>query len=213
MNLILLGPPGAGKGTQAEKLVKKLQIPQISTGDILRAKKNENSDLGRMVKEIMESGSLVTDEVVIKIVEERLAENDCSNGFILDGFPRTVGQADALDSLLEKMGKPLKAVVSIDVPDEELIDRLTGRRACKKCGAGYHMKFKKPAKDGVCDKCGGELYQRDDDNETTIRNRLAVYKEQTQPLIDYYQRKGMLKPVDGMGNIDEIFNNIEAALA
>jgi adenylate kinase len=213
MNLILLGPPGAGKGTQAEKLVAKLKIPQISTGDLLRAKKNEDSELGRTVKKIMETGSLVTDEIVIKMVEERLAESDCADGFILDGFPRTLAQADALDSLLKNINKPLNAVVSIDVPDGELIARLTGRRTCRKCGAGYHMMFKKPAKDGVCDKCGGELYQRDDDNEATISNRLVVYKEQTKPLIDYYQRKELLRPVDGMGNIDEIFNNIEAALA
>ncbi len=210
MNLILLGGPGAGKGTQAKKLIDKYQIPQISTGDILRAAVKEGTPLGRKAKEYMDAGKLVPDEVVIGIVEDRLKQPDCKKGFILDGFPRTVPQAEALDEVLKKMGSQIDHVISIDVDEEELVTRLTGRRTCKNaaCGMMYHIKFNPPKKEGVCDKCGSELYQRDDDNETTVRSRLATYNQATKPLIDYYTTKGLVRPIKGVGSIDEIFQQI-----
>lgn len=215
MNLILLGGPGAGKGTQAKKLIDKYQIPQISTGDILRAAVKEGTPLGKKAKEYMDAGKLVPDEVVIGIVEERLKQPDCKKGFILDGFPRTVAQAEALDQALKKMGTALDHVISIEVDEEELVTRLTGRRTCKNpnCGMMYHIKFNPPKKEGVCDKCGSELYQRDDDNETTVRSRLATYNQATKPLIDYYRNKGLLRPIQGVGSIDDIFNKIVAILS
>lgn len=172
MNIIMLGPPGAGKGTQAKMLVEKFGIPQISTGDMLRAAVAEGTELGKKAKEYMDKGQLVPDEVVIGIVEERLKKSDCEKGFILDGFPRTVPQAEALDKILEKMGKKIDYVINIVVPDVEILKRLTGRRTCKQCGAMYHVIYNPPKQEGVCDKCGGELYQRDDDKEETIKNRL-----------------------------------------
>lgn len=204
MNLILLGPPGAGKGTQAKILIKKYQIPQISTGDILRAAIREQTPMGIKAKAFMDTGALVTDEVVVGIVEERLAKPDCRNGFILDGFPRTVVQADELGNLLEKLGKTIDHVISIEVDKGELLERITGRRTCRNCGKGYHIRFEPSKVVGVCDECGGELYQRDDDSDATMRNRLDVYEKQTAPLIHYYDSKSLLRTVAGTGGIEEI---------
>jgi len=204
----MLGPPGAGKGTQAKMLVDRLGIPQVSTGDMLREAVKKGTDLGKKAKEYMDAGKLVPDEVVIGIVKERLAQSDCGNGFILDGFPRTIPQAQALDEALKGLGKKIDHVVNVAVPAEELVTRLTGRRTCRQCGSMFHVVFNPPKKEGVCDKCGGELYQRDDDKEETIRQRLKVYEDQTSPLIDYYGRKGVLHDIDGRGSIDEIFQDI-----
>jgi adenylate kinase len=204
MKLILLGPPGAGKGTQAKMLVERFGVPQISTGDILRAAVKEGTPMGVKAKSFMDSGALVPDEVVVGIVEERLQKDDCAPGFILDGFPRTVPQADALQSTLAGLDKQLDAVVSLEVDIEALVARLAGRRACKACGAGYHLEHEPPSVAGVCDACGGELIQRDDDKEETIRNRMSVYLEQTLPLVEYYQSAGLLSQVDGMLPIEEV---------
>jgi len=212
MDIILLGPPGSGKGTQAQKMVERYHIPQISTGDILRGAVKERTPLGMEAQGYMDQGKLVPDEVVVGIVRERLKESDCKGGFILDGFPRTVPQAEALDSTLGEMQRAIDHVVSIEVPNEELIKRLTGRRTCRNCGAMYHIVFDPPAKEGVCDRCGEELYQRDDDQEETIRARLQVYEEQTAPLIAYYRGKGLLRAIDGVGAIEEIFRKIVQAI-
>lgn len=214
MNLILLGGPGAGKGTQAKKLIDKYKIPQISTGDILRAAVKEGTEMGRKAKEFMDAGKLVPDEVVIGIAEDRLKQPDCTKGFILDGFPRTVPQAQALDGALAKMGSRIDHVMSIDVDEEALVTRLTGRRTCKNaaCGQMFHVKFNPPKKEGVCDKCGSELYLRDDDNETTVRSRLTTYNQATAPLIGYYTTKGLVRPIAGVGSIDDIFNKIVGIL-
>ncbi|TAL16276.1 adenylate kinase [bacterium] len=212
MRIILLGGPGAGKGTQAKKLVEKYGIPQISTGDMLRAALKAGTALGLEAKKFMDAGKLVPDEVVIGLIEERIKLPDCKKGFMLDGFPRTVGQADALKGVLDKMGIKLDHVISIEVANEELVGRLTGRRTCKSCGSGFHLLFDPPKKEGVCDKCGGELYQRDDDKEETIRNRLKVYDSQTAPLIDYYKKAGLLRPIQGVGSIDEIFGRVTGVL-
>jgi len=198
MKLILLGPPGAGKGTQAKMLTEKFTIPQISTGDILRAAVKDGTPMGQKAKEYMDAGGLVPDEVVVGIVRDRLQDADCSNGFILDGFPRTVGQADALHASLQEMDKELDQVVSLSVDAEALVVRLTGRRTCKECGRGYHVKFDPPREEGFCDACKGTLIQRDDDQEETIRKRLQVYADQTAPLISYYQDSGVLLELDGM---------------
>jgi adenylate kinase len=215
MNLILLGGPGAGKGTQAKKLIAQFNIPQISTGDILRAAVKEGTEMGRKAKEFMDAGKLVPDEVVIGIIKDRLKAPDCKAGFILDGFPRTVPQAQALDKVLADMGSKIDHVVSIDVDEEELVTRLTGRRTCKNpaCGQMYHVKFTPAKKEGVCDKCGGELYQRDDDNETTVRSRLATYNQATKPLIDYYTAKGLVRAIKGVGSIDDIYQQIVRIVA
>ena len=212
MNLILLGPPGAGKGTQAKMMVEAYGIPQISTGDMLRAAVKNQTELGMEAKKYMDAGGLVPDEVVIGLVRERLSEDDCAKGFMLDGFPRTVPQAEELDKVLAGLNKGIDHVVSIEVPNEELMGRLTGRRTCKACGSGFHMVFDPPKQDGACDKCDGELYQRDDDNEETVGNRLKVYEDQTKPLIDYYSGKGLLRPIDGVGGIPEIFERIKGLL-
>jgi adenylate kinase len=212
MNIILLGPPGAGKGTQAKMLIDAYGIPQISTGDMLREAVKNQTPLGIEAKKYMDAGKLVTDEVVIGLVKERIARQDCADGFMLDGFPRTVPQAEKLDKVLTEMQKGIDHVVSIEVPNSELMGRLTGRRTCKACGQGFHMVFDPPKAEGVCDKCGGELYQRDDDNEETVSNRLKVYEDQTKPLIDYYQNKGLLRPIDGVGAIKDIFARIKAVL-
>ncbi|OQY20544.1 MAG: adenylate kinase [Desulfobacteraceae bacterium 4572_35.1] len=204
MKLILLGPPGAGKGTQAKMLIQRYGVPQISTGDILRGAVKEGSPMGLKAKSFMDAGGLVPDEVVVGIVEERLQKPDCDKGFILDGFPRTVPQADALAGTLSSLGKNLDAVISLEVDIEALVARLAGRRTCDSCGAGYHVAYEPPAVDGVCDKCGGKLIQRDDDKEETIRKRMAVYNEQTSPLVDYYRNAGLLRTVDGMLPIDEV---------
>lgn len=208
MNLILLGPPGAGKGTQAKNLVKKYGIPQISTGDILRSAVKEQSPMGVKAKGFMDSGALVPDEVVVGIVDERLDKSDCVNGFILDGFPRTVAQANALKEMLASKGRTLDHVVSISVDKGELLQRITGRRTCKACGRGYHVLFDPPRKDGMCDECGGELFQRDDDREDTMAKRLDVYEEQTAPLIAYYEGETLLRSLPGTGSIEDIFQRI-----
>lgn len=204
MKLILLGPPGAGKGTQAKMLTEKFTIPQISTGDILRAAVKDGTEMGKKAKEYMDAGGLVPDEVVVGIVRDRLQESDCNNGFILDGFPRTVAQADALQVSLVDMGKDLDSVISIDVDAEALVERLTGRRTCKDCGRGYHITFDPSKEEGKCDACGGTLFQRDDDQEETIRKRLQVYADQTSPLISYYKDAGLLMELDGMQPIAEV---------
>ncbi len=214
MRIVLLGGPGSGKGTQAKKLVEKLGIPQISTGDIFRAALKEGTPMGVRAKTYMDKGELVPDEVVIGVVEERLAKPDLNKGFMLDGFPRTLPQAEALDKILRAQGKPLDHAILVDVPEEELVTRLSGRRTCKnaECGMMYHVKFNPPKKEGICDTCGKELYQRDDDSEATVRERLTVYNNQTAPLIDYYQKKGLLRRVEGVGPIDRIFASIEKVL-
>lgn len=207
-NLILIGPPGAGKGTQCQKLIDRYKIPQISTGDILRAAVRVKSPLGLEAKTYMDSGLLVPDAVVVKIVVERLRQDDCGNGFILDGFPRTIKQAQALGNTLEEMGKGIDSVISIEVPDDEVVKRLSGRRVCKGCNQGYHIFFNPPTEQDKCSKCGGELYQRDDDKEDVIKARLKVYNEQTSSVKDYYKNKGILKAVSGIGTSDVITGNI-----
>lgn len=204
MKLILLGPPGAGKGTQSKTLMDRFSIPQISTGDILRAAVKNQTAMGLKAKAFMDAGALVPDEVVIGIVRDRLQEKDCEQGFILDGFPRTVPQADALQQVLVDLGKELDVVISLRVDNEALVERLTGRRTCSACGRGYHVRFDPPRVEGVCDDCGGVLLQRDDDREETIRQRLQVYDRQTSPLIAYYQGRDLLAEVDGMAAIDDV---------
>ncbi len=208
MRLVLLGAPGAGKGTQAKMLIDKFDIPQISTGDILRKAVADGTPLGKEAKSFMDSGGLVPDSVVIGLVKERLGQDDCKEGYILDGFPRTTPQAEALDAELTAMSTPLTDALSVDVPMDDLMKRLTGRRTCGSCQQMYNVHFSPPQKDGVCDKCSGELMQRDDDKEDTIKNRLDVYKKSTEPLIDYYNGKGILKSVEGTGSIDDIFNKV-----
>ena len=208
MDFILLGPPGAGKGTQAKLMIDKWSTPQVSTGDILRAAVREGTELGVEAKGFMDRGELVPDRVVIGIIAERLREDDAAAGFILDGFPRTIPQAEALQKILDELGRNIDHVISIEVDDEELVTRLTGRRMCKGCGESFHVVFNPSAKEGICDRCGGELYQRDDDTEETIRQRLAVYSEQTQPLIAYYEKQGKLRRIEGTGSIEEIFSRV-----
>ncbi len=208
MNLILLGPPGAGKGTQAQMLMEHYRIPQISTGDILRSAVKQGTPLGKQAKAFMDKGELVPDEVVIGIIDQRLREADCKNGFILDGFPRTTPQAEALETILAKIEKPLDHVVNIEVDSEELVRRLTGRRTCKNCGAMFHVAFHPPVKEDICDRCGGPLYQREDDREETIRTRLKEYEKQTAPLIRYYQDKKLLRSIQGIGGQNQIFEQI-----
>lgn len=203
MKLILLGAPGAGKGTQAQKLVEKYSIPQISTGDLLRAAVKAGTELGKEANGYMTSGKLVPDEVVIGLIEERLKEADCENGFILDGFPRTVAQAEKLGDITE-----MDAIVNVDVDMSILMDRLTGRRTCKECNNMFHMVFKPPKEEGKCDACAGELYQRADDNEETVKSRLDTYNESTAPLVDFYQKTGKLKTVNGQGAIDDVFQSV-----
>jgi len=212
MQMILLGPPGAGKGTQAETLVQKLAIPHISTGDMFRKAIKEGTALGTKAKEYMDQGKLVPDEVTIGIVKERINQEDCKQGFLLDGFPRTVFQAEALDAILKEMKIMLDAVLNIEVPKEKLIGRLTGRRVCKACGATFHLIFNPPAEEGKCDKCGEVLFQRADDSEETVVNRLNVYEKQTAPLIDYYGTKGILKTIDGDQPIDQVLVDIGRSL-
>ncbi|OHE56942.1 MAG: adenylate kinase [Thermodesulfovibrio sp. RBG_19FT_COMBO_41_18] len=212
MRLVLLGAPGAGKGTQAKMLIEKYKIPQISTGDILRKAVADSTPLGKEAKVIMDKGELVPDKIVLGLVEERVKQDDCKKGFILDGFPRNTAQAEALDKMLNAMGLPIDSALSVDVPKDDLMKRLTGRRTCKNCQQMYNVYYSPPKKDALCDKCGGELFQRGDDKEDTIKKRLEVYDAQTAPLIDYYNKKGILKSVMGVGNIDEIFNKVCALL-
>lgn len=213
MRLVLLGPPGVGKGTQASAIVGKYNIPHISTGDIFRANIKEGTELGIEAKSYMDKGLLVPDELVVSIVKDRLIKEDCSEGFLLDGFPRTLDQADALDKELSKMGIKLNKVVNIDAEKEVLIERAIGRRICKSCGATYHVKFNPAKVENICDIDEGELLQRDDDIEETVTTRIGVYNEQTQPLIDYYQRKGIILNVDGTRPINDIFKEIVDALS
>ncbi|WP_163539067.1 adenylate kinase [Gracilibacillus sp. YIM 98692] len=212
MNLILMGLPGAGKGTQAEKIVEKYQIPHISTGDMFRLAIKEGTELGQKAKSYMDEGALVPDEVTIGIVKDRLSKEDCQKGFLLDGFPRTLAQAEALDELLTDMNQTIDYVIHVDVPQEDLVERLTGRRICPKCGATYHVIFNPPAKEGICDKDGETLIQREDDQPGTVKNRLKVNLEQTQPMLDYYANKGDLATINGSQEIDQVFNEIDEKL-
>ncbi len=209
MNLILMGPPGAGKGTQAQRLEKTFNIVQLSTGDMLRAQVASGSDLGRQAKEVMDSGGLVSDELIIAMISLRIDDDDCQNGFILDGFPRTTPQAEALDVMLTEKGIQIEHIIEIEVDDEAMVKRITGRYTCAGCGAGYHDGFQKPQADGVCDQCGGaEFTRRADDNAETVRSRLGAYHEQTAPIQGYYKEKGVLKGVDGMAAIDEVTDQL-----
>ena len=212
MKIVLLGPPGAGKGTQAAMLINEYNIPQISTGDMLRAAVQDQSPMGLKAKEFMDAGDLVPDKVVVGIVQERLQVDDCVNGFILDGFPRTQPQADALKHVLAGLGKQLDSVISLQVETEALVERLTGRRSCADCGKGFHLQYEPPAEDGSCSACGGVLVQRDDDCEETIRNRMQVYHQQTAPLEDYYRNEGLLAVIDGMGEIPVVQQAIVTVL-
>lgn len=212
LKLVLLGPPGAGKGTQASEIVRKYNIPHISTGDIFRKNIGEGTELGTKAKDYMDKGLLVPDELVVAIVKDRLAESDCKDGFLLDGFPRTVDQADALDMELKNLNYSLDYVVNIQVDSEALIERAVGRRICKSCGATYHIKFNKPKEEGKCDLCGGDLFQRSDDTEETVTNRIKVYLEQTEPLIEYYTGKGIIANINGDQNIDKVFSDIVKVL-
>jgi adenylate kinase len=208
MRIICLGPPGAGKGTQAELLTANLNIPQISTGDIFRNAVKAGTTMGLKAKEYMDKGELVPDEVVVGIVEERLTEPDCAKGYILDGFPRTVAQANALETNLSARGEKIDKVINFVVPYDILLARLTGRWVCKDCGATFHEKFKAPVKPGVCDQCSGELYQRDDDKLSAVEKRLQVYEEQTAPLIAYYTEKGILLTIEGNNSVEAVYNQI-----
>ncbi len=208
MNLLIMGPPGAGKGTQAEVLVKELGIVHISTGDMFRSAIKDGTEMGMKAKEYMDKGELVPDEVVIGMVKERIGFADCENGFLLDGFPRTVEQAQALDVSLEELNIKLDGVINIVVPEERLMARLTGRRVCKGCGASYHIIFNPPENDAVCNSCSSELYQRSDDNEESVGTRLRAYQDKTQPLIEYYKKKGYLVNVDGDQDIDQVLKSI-----
>jgi adenylate kinase len=208
MHYILVGLPGAGKGTQAANLINKYQILHISTGDMFRAALKNETPLGLEAKKYMDRGELVPDEVTIGIVRERLQEDDCKKGFLLDGFPRTIPQAEALDGILESLGMKLDGVISIEVPEEKLLKRLSGRRVCKGCGATFHVMFNPPKKESVCDVCGGVLIQRDDDKEETVKNRLDVNRDNTQVLKGYYAKAGLLKEVDGTGEFEDVFIRI-----
>lgn len=213
MNIILLGPPGAGKGTQAKRLEESRGMVQLSTGDMLRAEVQSESTLGKEAKAVMDAGKLVSDALVIGIIGNRIDQPDCKNGFILDGFPRTVAQAEALDGMLEEKGMTLDAVIEMKVDDAALTERITGRYTCGTCGQGYHDTFHKPAKAGICDKCGGtEFKRRADDNAETVTSRLEAYHAQTAPILPYYADRGMLKSVDGMADMDEVTHQIEKVL-
>ncbi|HTY91118.1 MAG TPA: adenylate kinase [Methanocella sp.] len=212
MQIVLFGPPGAGKGTQAKFISEKFNVPHISTGDILRENVREGTALGKKAKVFMDNGALVPDELLIDLIRDRLQKPDTKKGFLLDGFPRTIAQAEALDPILDDINKNLDAVVNVDVGANELISRLSGRRTCRSCGATYNIKSNPPKVPGVCDQCGGELYQRADDTEAAIKHRIEVYQKQTQPLIDYYRKKGLLIDIDGEREIDEVRSDILKAL-
>ena len=212
MKIIMLGAPGAGKGTQAKMIADKYGVPHISTGDIFRANIKNGTELGMEAKKYMDQGLLVPDELTVSILLDRVAQDDCKNGYVLDGFPRTIPQAEVLDSELTKLGDHIDYAINVDVPDENIVKRMSGRRACLTCGATYHIEHVPPKKEGICDVCGSELVLRDDDKPETVKNRLNVYHEQTQPLIDFYTEKGVLKTVDGTVPMEEVFAAITAIL-
>ena len=208
MNLLIMGLPGAGKGTQASEIVKKFPIPHISTGDMFRKAIKDETDLGKEAKSYMDRGELVPDEVTVGIVKERISEDDAKKGFLLDGFPRTIDQAESLSQIMSELDREIDAVINIEVPEEELMNRLTGRRICEKCGTTYHLVFNPPKVDGICDIDGGKLYQREDDNPETVSNRLSVNVKQSKPILEYYNNKGVLKNIDGSKDIDEVTNDV-----
>lgn len=208
MNIILMGLPGAGKGTQASEIVKKFPIPHISTGDMFRKAIKDETDLGKEAKSYMDRGELVPDEVTVGIVKERISEDDAKKGFLLDGFPRTIDQAESLSQIMSELDREIDAVINIEVPEEELMNRLTGRRICEKCGTTYHLVFNPPKVDGICDIDGGKLYQREDDNPETVSNRLSVNVKQSKPILEYYNNKGVLKNINGSKDIDEVTNDV-----
>lgn len=212
MKIIMLGAPGAGKGTQAKKIAAKYEIPHISTGDIFRANIKNGTELGKKAKTYMDQGLLVPDELVVDLVVDRVNQDDCTKGYVLDGFPRTIPQAEALDKALESMDQKMDYAIDINVPDENIVNRMSGRRACVDCGATYHIVHAPTKEEGICDNCGGELILRDDDKPETVQKRLAVYHEQTQPLIDYYTEKGILKTVDGTVDLENVFKAITGIL-
>ena len=212
MNIIIMGLPGAGKGTQAAKIIKKHSIPHISTGDMFRLAIKNETDLGKQAKAFMDQGELVPDEVTVGIVKERLSQSDAKGGFLLDGFPRTIEQAEALNKIMEDLGSQIDQTINIDVPEEELMNRLTGRRICETCGATYHLVFNPPKEEGICDLDSGKLYQREDDNPDTVANRLEVNIKQTTPLLNFYKELGVLSTVDGSKDIDEVFEEIDEIL-
>ena len=212
MKIIMLGAPGAGKGTQAKQIATKYDIPHISTGDIFRANIKNGTELGKKAKEYMDQGMLVPDELTCDLVMDRIAQDDCERGFVLDGFPRTIPQAEALTNALTKIGQSMDYAIDVDVPDENIVNRMSGRRACLNCGATYHIVFNPTKVEGVCDACGNETVLRDDDKPETVQKRLTVYHDQTQPLIDYYREKNILKSVDGTKPMDEVFSDIVAIL-
>lgn len=212
MKIIMLGAPGAGKGTQAKMIAAKYGVPHVSTGDIFRANIKNGTELGMEVKQYMDKGLLVPDELTVRILLDRVAQEDCKNGYVLDGFPRTIPQAEVLDNALNELGDKIDYAIDVDVPDENIVRRMSGRRACLSCGATYHIEHIPPKKEGVCDACGSELVLRDDDKPETVKNRLNVYHEQTQPLIDFYTEKGVLKTVDGTLPMDDVFAAITAIL-
>ncbi len=205
MKIVMLGAPGAGKGTQAKMIAEKYGIPHVSTGDIFRANIKNGTELGKEAKQYMDQGKLVPDELTVKILLDRVAQDDCKNGYVLDGFPRTIPQANVLDEALTKLGDRIDYAVNVDVPDDNIINRMGGRRACVACGATYHIVYNAPKTEGICDNCGKELIIRDDDQPETVKNRLKVYHEQTQPLIDFYEGKGVLKSVDGTADMKDVF--------
>ena len=211
-SIILLGAPGAGKGTNAKRIIGEYHIPHISTGDMFREALKNETELGKLAKSYMDKGLLVPDEVTISLVKERLSKDDCKDGFLLDGFPRNLAQAEALAKIEEEINRPINYVIEIDVPDEILKDRICGRRVCKNCGAPYHVTNLKPKKEGVCDLCGGELYQRKDDNEEALKTRLSEYHSQTEPLISYYSSKNILHKIDGTKDLDEVMKDINDIL-
>lgn len=212
MKIIMLGAPGAGKGTQAKMIAEKYGVPHVSTGDIFRANIKNGTQLGMEAKKYMDQGLLVPDELTVRILLDRVAQDDCKNGYVLDGFPRTIPQAQVLDEALTKLGDKIDYAIDVDVPDENIIRRMSGRRACLTCGATYHIEHIPPKKEGICDKCGSELVLRDDDKPETVKNRLAVYHEQTQPLIDFYEKKDVLRTVDGTLPMEEVFAAITGIL-
>jgi adenylate kinase len=212
MKIIMLGAPGAGKGTQAKMIAETYKLPHVSTGDIFRANIKNNTDLGKEAKTYMDKGELVPDELTVRILLDRVAQADCANGYVLDGFPRTIPQAEVLDQELTKLNDQIDYAIDVDVPDENIVKRMSGRRACLTCGATYHIEHIPHKQEGICDKCGSELVQRDDDKEETVLNRLKVYHDQTQPLIDYYTKKNILKTVDGTVDMKDVFAAITAIL-